>query len=162
MKANRFYEELEFDISKGMSELIQFIENINNDSLNFKGNCIMKFVANPAILSIAAEKVFKSHGVTFGKDPLINKQFFLDLSKELTTGSYKCSPSKRIYILKSNGSLRPLGIPKFKDKIVQESIKMVIEPYYEKKFLSFSFGFRPKRDCKMAVNYIKNYFNGVK
>jgi len=159
---NRFYEEFRFDLSKGNSELTQFIEIIINNSSNFKGNYMMKMIANPNILCIATEKVLKSHGVTFGNDILINKEFFLNLSKELSTGSYKCYPNKRIYIKKPNGAFRPLGIPTFKDKVVQESIKMLLEPFYESKFLKFSFGFRPKRDCKMAANFIKNNFNNIK
>lgn len=77
------------------------------------------------------------------------------LHQELKEKRYKPRPVKRVYIPKSDGSERPLGIPTVRDRVVQASVRRVIEPIFEAKFLDCSFGFRPDRSAHMALEKIR-------
>ena len=76
----------------------------------------------------------------------------LDLQDRVHRGSYHPQPVRRVHIPKGDGSTRPLGIPSLEDKIVQQAVRMLLEPIYEREFLGFSYGFRPGRSPHKALD----------
>lgn len=82
------------------------------------------------------------------------ESYLEELSQSLKEGSYQPMAVKRVYIAKGPGQERPLGIPAVKDRIVQAAVKLVIEPIFEKEFLSVSYGFRPRRGAKDALREV--------
>jgi RNA-directed DNA polymerase len=75
-----------------------------------------------------------------------------DLHGRIHRGAYRAKPSKRTYIPKPDGRMRPLGIAALEDKIVQQAARTVLECVYEEDFLGFSYGFRPGRSQHQALD----------
>jgi RNA-directed DNA polymerase len=91
-------------------------------------------------------------GVTwqdYGQDLVANLR---DLHDRVHSGRYRASPSRRAYIPKADGRLRPLGIATLEDKIVQRAVTGVLNAVYEADFLGFSYGFRPGRGPHQALD----------
>ena len=84
----------------------------------------------------------------------------LGLLGRIKSGRYKAPPVRRTYIPKADGTLRPLGIPSFEDKVAQRAIVMVLESVYEQDFLPCSFGFRPGRSAHQALQFLRTAIMG--
>ena len=114
-------------------------------------------------LYAAFQHVKKNKGKA-GLDRVSIKQFAKNLEnnihnihKELETGIYNPSPVLRVYIPKGRHDKRPLGIPIVKDRVVQQAVRQIIEPIFEKDFSDNSFGFRPERCCHDAIRRLEQY-----
>ncbi|OGV92430.1 MAG: group II intron reverse transcriptase/maturase [Lentisphaerae bacterium RIFOXYB12_FULL_65_16] len=117
-------------------------------------------VVRPGTLEIAWQKVARNKGAA-GVDGQSVERFearaeesLAELGEALVSGTYRPQPVKRVEIPKGPGRTRPLGIPAVKDRIVQTALKLVIEPIFEREFLSSSYGFRPGRGCKDALREV--------
>jgi group II intron reverse transcriptase/maturase len=102
-----------------------------------------------AIRPQAAPGVDGMTWAAYGQDLENNLQ---DLHRRLHAGSYRARPSRRSYIPKADGRLRPLGIAALEDKILQRAVVEVLNAVYETDFLGFSYGFRPGRNPHHALD----------
>jgi RNA-directed DNA polymerase len=120
---------------------------------------LMDLMHNPTWITAACDRVLKrSRGKASGVDGVTAHEFnrnresrLEQLRLELKRGSYQPLPLRRVEIPKANGKMRQLGIPCLRDKIVQEAIRMALEPIFEVEFHDSSYGFRPNRSTHHAV-----------
>ena len=122
---------------------------------------------NRELFMLAYQNIYASQGnMTKGSDGKTIDAMSLSrmdgIIASLKDESYQPQPSRRTYIPKKNGKMRPLGIPSFDDKLVQECVRLVLEAIYEGSFAETSHGFRPNRSCHTALNSVQVRFTGVK
>ena len=134
---------------------------------NYKYQRLYRNLYNPEFYLTAYQKIQAKQGsMTAGTDGKtvdgMGMKRINALIAKLRDFSYQPSPARRTYIPKANGKKRPLGIPSFDDKLVQEVVRMILESIYEPTFLNTSHGFRPKRSCHTALQYVQKNFTGVK
>lgn len=121
-------------------------------------------LCNPCILLIAYSGLREKKASGVDDIPIENVTLasIITLSIELETKKYIPNPTKRVFIPKRNGKMRPLGIASSKDKIVQRALKIIIEPLFEQVFLGSSHGFRKGRSCHTALKSIYYNWRGIK
>src|SRR6266705_4926980 len=88
-------------------------------------------------------------------NPESEAAFLDELQRSLKERAYRTQAVRRVYILKPNGKLRPLGIPTVRDRVVQAAVLLILEPIFEADFLECSHGFRPGRSAHQALEKIR-------
>jgi len=152
--------ESESDLRKALDEL--YILSKEGKSFNGLYELISsEHTIITAIHDIKSNKGSKTPGID-GR----NIDYYLQMPREdlieliqKKMSYYNPMPVKRKYIPKSNGKQRPLGIPTIIDRIIQQCVKIVIEPIVEAKFYSHSYGFRPMRSAHHAISRIAHLMN---
>lgn len=134
---------------------------------DYKFERLYRLLFNEQMYFVAYQRIYAKEGnMTKGADNSNIDNMSISrierLIESLKDESYQPTPSKRVYIPKKNGKMRPLGIPTFNDKLLQEVVRMILEAIYEGCFDSNSHGFRPKRSCHTALRQIQKTFNGAR
>ena len=134
---------------------------------SYKYERLYRILFNEDMFSVAYQRIYAKQGnMTPGTDGKTIDQMSVQriekLIESLKTEAYQPKPARRVYIPKKNGKERPLGIPSFEDKLVQEVIRMILEAIYEEHFEYTSHGFRPHRSCHTALTQVQEKFTGVK
>ncbi|MCD8089481.1 MAG: reverse transcriptase/maturase family protein, partial [Clostridiales bacterium] len=134
---------------------------------DYKYERLYRLLYNEKMYLIAYQNIYSNDGsMTKGTDnKTIDGMSIERIQKiilSLKDESYQPKPAKRTYIPKKNGKKRPLGIPSFDDRLLQEVIRMILEAIYEGSFEQTSHGFRPNKSCHTALIKIQKTFTGVK
>jgi group II intron reverse transcriptase/maturase len=124
---------------------------------------LWELATDPTWLMQAWEEIRSNTGsMTAGIDSTIatdiDPKCIERLSERLKTGKYRPKPVRRVYIAKSNGRMRPLGIPTLEDRIVQQALRMLMEPIFEADFYTCSHGFRRNRSTHTALRDVAAMF----
>lgn len=141
--------------------------NEHSKDSSYKFERLYRILFNEELFYVAYQKIASNGGsTTKGSDGRSIDEMSLarieTLIASLKDESYQPHPLRRVHIPKKNGKTRPLGIPAFEDKLVQEVVRMILEAIYEGHFETTSHGFRPKRSCHTALLHIQKTFSGAK
>jgi group II intron reverse transcriptase/maturase len=121
-------------------------------------------IARPDVLARAWEQVRANRGAAgIDKETIAEveaygvEEMLEELRQELETHSYRPQPVRRVFIPKADGkSRRPLGIPRVRDRVLQAATRLILEPIFEASFKEHSYGFRPGRSPRQAVETVRN------
>jgi group II intron reverse transcriptase/maturase len=123
---------------------------------------LLKLVSNPDLLFGAYNSIKSKPGnMTPGTENEtldgISSEYFSKLSEEIRLEKFQFKPTRRLYIPKPNGKMRPLGIPSPRDKIVQKAMEFILNLIFEPKLLDTNHGFRPFRSCHSALKQVSKW-----
>ncbi len=126
---------------------------------------LMDLILSEGNLKRAIRSVKKNKGapgidkMTVGELDEYFRQHGNEIREQIFAKQYKPQPVRRVYIPKANGKQRPLGIPTVVDRVIQQAVAQVLVKGYEPRFSQHSYGFRPNRDCHMAMAQVLEYLN---
>ena len=153
-----------------MQPTMEILEKVKQNSLKNTGEVftrLYRFMLRPDLYYQAYKNLYSNSGAStqgINEDTAdgFGEQKIIKIIAMFADESYMPNPARRTYIKKENGKKRPLGIPTFTDKLVQEVLRMILEAVYEPVFLDCSHGFRPKRSCHTALKNIQKHFTGIR
>lgn len=139
----------------------------HSQSSDYKYERLYRYLFSEEMFAVAYQRIYAKQGnMTPGTDGKTIDEMSLERIERLIVSlkdeSYQPHPARRVYIPKKNGKKRPLGIPSFEDKLVQEVVRLLLEAIYEGHFQGTSHGFRPHRSCHTALGMIQKSFAGAK
>ena len=139
----------------------------HSQSSDYKYERLYRYLFSEEMFAVAYQRIYAKQGnMTPGTDGKTIDEMSLERIERLIVSlkdeSYQPHPARRVYIPKKNGKKRPLGIPSFEDKLVQEVVRLLLEAIYEGHFEGTSPGFRPHRSCHTALGMIQKSFAGAK
>lgn len=152
---------------KPTTEILERMEKNSKDHPTGVHTRLYRYLLREDTYYSAYQKLYANKGAsTRGTDndtaDGFGRKYVDTLIAELENGTYQPKPVRREYIRKANGKMRPLGIPSFRDKLLQEVVRRFLEAIYEPQFNDCSHGFRPKRSCHTALKQARCYFVGAK
>src|SRR5574341_2065902 len=129
-------------------------------------NELYRQLFNPQLYLLAYGRIYANHGAM---TPGVTQETAdgMTLAKigaiiaAMRHERYRFAPVRRTLIPKTNGKLRPLGLPTWPDKLVGEVVRLLLEAYYEPTFSDHSHGFRPGRGCHTALREVVNTWTGT-
>jgi group II intron reverse transcriptase/maturase len=153
-----------------MKPTITILERINKNSKENNQETftrLYRYLLRPDIYYTAYKNLYANNGAaTKGINNDTADRFSETKIEEIITKlgneTYKPKAVRRTYRKKPNGKQRPIGIPTFTDKLIQEALRMVLEAVYEPVFMNCSHGFRPDKSPHTALTKIRYEFNGVR
>lgn len=153
-----------------MKPTAEILERIAKSSANHNDGVftrLYRYLLREDLYMNAYKKLYANQGAaTKGTDDDTADGFSLEyvqkIIEDIKNQSYEPKPVRRTHIPKKSGKLRPLGIPSFRDKLVQEAIRQILEAIYEPVFSPKSHGFRPKRSCHTVLAQVSKEFRGTK
>jgi RNA-directed DNA polymerase len=138
----------------------RMLSALENGVTGGKWYSLIDKVYAPTTLALAWKKVLANKGASGVDGQSVERfaakaeEYLSELSGALRDGTYRPQAVKRVEIPKGDGKTRPLGIPTVKDRIVQQAVRLVIEPIFESGFCDGSYGFRPERGSKDALREV--------
>lgn len=161
---NLVHLNVRFSTETELKKIQDFLYEKSGQGVSFTG--LVEAVANEVTIVTAVHNIKSNKGSrTAGVDKMKMDKYLQMPKDELilliqsSFRNYRPKPARREYIEKSNGKKRPLGIPTVLDRIIQECVRIIIEPICEARFYPQSYGFRPYRAQKHAIRGIINVIN---
>ena len=153
-----------FSTEAELKQTLDFLYEKSKEGIAFTG--LVEAMVNEVTIVTAIHNIKSNKGSkTAGVDQMKMDKYLQMPKKDLIAlirdnfSNYKPKPARRVYIPKKNGKQRPLGIPTVLDRIIQECVRIIIEPICEARFYPHSYGFRPYRAQKHAIRDIVNVIN---
>lgn len=162
-------EEISFReaiLPPSLRELRQKLGQKAKQQKRFRFYSLYGLVCRPDVLEAAWAAVRRNDGAPgvdgvsieqIAATPESEAAFLEELQQSLKAKTYRAQAVRRVYILKDNGKLRPLGIPTVRDRVVQAAVLLILEPIFEADFEECSHGFRPRRSAHQALRAIQQH-----